>query len=66
MKIKAKLKKLSNVLIDLMKVIFITFVIGRFVTPGIISDQAAIMGCIIAIIMLTFAIIMTPEEEMKK
>ena len=66
MKIKAKLKKFSDVLVDLVKVIFVTFVIGRFITPDIISEKEALAGAIIAHLILLLAIIMIPEEENKK
>lgn len=66
MKINAKLKRLSDVFIDLSKVIFITFVIGRFVTPDVISEKEALAGAIMAHLILLLAIILIPEKEADK
>lgn len=65
MKIKAKLKKLSDVLIDLAKVIVITFVIGHFISPDVINARTAFYASIIGITILTVGIIMIPEEKEK-
>jgi hypothetical protein len=65
MKGKAKLKKLSDVLIDLAKVVFITFVIGHFISPNVISCESAIVAGVLATAILTLAIIVIPEEEKK-
>jgi hypothetical protein len=45
---KNKRKRLSDVFIDLVRIIFATFVIGYFVSPDIIKDVQALIAGLIA------------------
>ncbi len=65
MKITAKLKKLSDVFIDIAKVTFITFVISHFISPNVISLNTANIAGAASIAVFAIAIIIIPEEEKK-
>ena len=55
--------KLSNLLFDLVKYLLTVIGAGAIIPGGNISFITALMGILIAFVVLSFALVMTPEEK---